>query len=1043
MQKVGDFGFLLMRTPALPIENILRLNNILDLEAELEINTKLKELFGDDFFLEAIFLASKGLYEVLISCLPNIDIADEKLSDLIKTLYKYYSRMCSRPTPYGLFAAFASCQIVKESSELTFNPHMLVRKSRLDMGLMAKLIRNIEQRKEVEPNIRYSPNTSIYIVNDSYRYVEHEFSKTKRVYKLSSLAVNSSLQHVIDISAEGVTKQEIKQQLSEQLPTTSSTDLERYINTLIEYKFLASDVDICAVGDDHLKLVTARMAHAIDKNADIHRKLGNIGQILKEGESSLQVEQRLREELTYFDCQNDDNIIQCDLFSKVDFKISRPVIDEIIETSSELMQLGGTYENQNLTRFKNDFYSRYDTMEVPLVEVLDPEIGIGYGLTTNGNIEDMPLIEDVLLPGITDNTKISNDANLKLVLDKYIEFLQGDSSEIIIDPGDLEKIKQNTNSARYAETSVIMGNLLASSKEKMDAGDYMFHAIRIGNPYAGKMLGRFAASDEYLSAELQKIILYEMSQAPEFLLAEIAHLPDDRLANIIIRPKLTEYEIPYLSNSTVEQSKRILVSDLMVSVFSNQIFLRSKTLNRYIIPKLTNAHNTYLGVNTYKFLSDLQYDNLRTEFGWNWSILNNREYLPRVVYKKFILSRARWLFRKNQFQKAKSLPELYETLPESIKKTRYVVVIESDNELLVDLNTNIGLATFEKMNKKRDLIIHEFLGLPKNNPVTNGKTSFCNEIILPIFNTFNNDQTSIIPPSRDSINVQTNRYFVLGSEWIYFKVYCASKWQEKILAEVLLQYVTEGIKLKKIQKWFFIKYNDPKPHFRFRILCDKKEFSNAEIIGRIEQLLAPFINSSIISTLAYDTYQREIERYGASNIVNSESLFFFDSVAVLKSIGLMLHIKKDLRLMIALRSIDTFFDDFRYTLADRLRVVTELNESFISEFNGPNNSDTKLRKSLNDKFRKDRTLISIYLLEEYSANSNEARLSHYFTERSSGIRPMVDDISASVTDLDSLLKSYIHMSLNRIFVAKQRQHELVTYHFITKHYTSMKARNAE
>ena len=36
--------------------------------------------------------------------------------------------------------------------------------------------------------------------------------------------------------------------------------------------------------------------------------------------------------------------------------------------------------------------------------------------------------------------------------------------------------------------------------------------------------------------------------------------------------------------------------------------------------------------------------------------------------------------------------------------------------------------------------------------------------------------------------------------------------------------------------------------------------------------------------------------------------------------------------------------------------------------------------------------------------------------------------------LDYLLASYIHMSMNRLFIVNQRRHELVIYYLLAKHY---------
>ena len=45
------------------------------------------------------------------------------------------------------------------------------------------------------------------------------------------------------------------------------------------------------------------------------------------------------------------------------------------------------------------------------------------------------------------------------------------------------------------------------------------------------------------------------------------------------------------------------------------------------------------------------------------------------------------------------------------------------------------------------------------------------------------------------------------------------------------------------------------------------------------------------------------------------------------------------------------------------------------------------------------------------------------------------------TDFDELIYSMIHMLLNRLFISKQRMHELVVYDLLHSYYKSMIARN--
>jgi len=69
-----------------------------------------------------------------------------------------------------------------------------------------------------------------------------------------------------------------------------------------------------------------------------------------------------------------------------------------------------------------------------------------------------------------------------------------------------------------------------------------------------------------------------------------------------------------------------------------------------------------------------------------------------------------------------------------------------------------------------------------------------------------------------------NRTFIPGSEWIYFKIYTGTKTADAILKNELYGFVSEMLKNKVIDKWFFIRYNDPDFHIRLRIHLKEKRF---------------------------------------------------------------------------------------------------------------------------------------------------------------------------------------------------------------------------
>ena len=168
----------------------------------------------------------------------------------------------------------------------------------------------------------------------------------------------------------------------------------------------------------------------------------------------------------------------------------------------------------------------------------------------------------------------------------------------------------------------------------------------MGGSGAANLLGRFCHVDEKICQSVMEIMQEEEKSLPDDkLYAEIVHLPESRIGNILARPVLRPYEVPYLAKAGVGKEFQLEITDLMVSVRQRKFVLRSKRLNKEIIPRLTSAHNFSQPsvMPIYQFLCNLQNQYYRGGMGlFLSSLFNEFPYLPRITYKNVILSLARW-----------------------------------------------------------------------------------------------------------------------------------------------------------------------------------------------------------------------------------------------------------------------------------------------------------------------------------------------------------------------------------------------------------------
>jgi len=145
------------------------------------------------------------------------------------------------------------------------------------------------------------------------------------------------------------------------------------------------------------------------------------------------------------------------------------------------------------------------------------------------------------------------------------------------------------------------------------------------------------------------------------------------------------------------------------------------------------------------------------------------------------------------------------------------------------------------------------------------------------------------------------RSFILGDEWLYYKLYCGKRTAELILVDCIKPLTESLVVDGLIDQWFFIRYADPKPHIRIRFHCSQIS-KLGTIIDTIHKSIATYVENDLIWKVQTDTYNREIERYGELTMIGSEDMFFYDSSTSINALNLIED--EELLFLFVLKSID-------------------------------------------------------------------------------------------------------------------------------------------
>lgn len=285
-----------------------------------------------------------------------------------------------------------------------------------------------------------------------------------------------------------------------------------------------------------------------------------------------------------------------------------------------------------------------------------------------------------------------------------------------------------------------------------------------------------------------------------------------------------------------------------------------------------------------------------------------------------------------------------------------------------------------------------------------------------------------------------DKKFSPGTEWIYLKIYISKSYIDKLLVTEINQVIKKLIDGKIITKFFFIRYADPHPHLRIRLLSNDPSNNNSIIVA-FERKLKKLLINDIIWKIQIDTYFPELDRYNDKLLELTESLFFIDSLYSLKIIKYIKeNCSEDYRWMICFKSIDSYLNNFtdKNDLDSKIIFMDELSLAFRHDFG----FDEYNAKILNEIYRDKRNVIESILYN--TSDHHIIKLQKIIEQRDKELlqinQQMKKICEKYEINRNGLLASYIHMNINRLIPAKNKIHELLLYDFLKRTYVSRRAK---
>lgn len=210
-------------------------------------------ILSNNLVRNAIYIASPS-FEAELNKLTSSSLKHRnRISD---SLIRYLTRMCTRCTPFGLFAGcFVAGMGSKTKIELT---DKITTSTRIDMTFLCKLVDYFKNNPSFRILSTYKKNSSIYLVGDTYRYIEYYYTDNRRAHRLCSVKKNKLLTKVLEASLTGATYKELKELLlHDEIPEANA---EAYLEELIDAQILINDIEPSTIGDDPLTILNEKIS---------------------------------------------------------------------------------------------------------------------------------------------------------------------------------------------------------------------------------------------------------------------------------------------------------------------------------------------------------------------------------------------------------------------------------------------------------------------------------------------------------------------------------------------------------------------------------------------------------------------------------------------------------------------------------------------------------------------------------------------------------------------------------------------------------------
>ncbi|MDN3505919.1 MAG: lantibiotic dehydratase [Simkaniaceae bacterium] len=956
------------------------------------VDVLIEQFENDPILREAILIASPTLYNCLCTKLP------ENRKSVAESLLRYFIRMSTRATPFGLFSLVMHGEW-ETKTDCSFDLEEIEKRIRPDMEWLYLLIYRAYQDRDILFSLPVQTNPLLHLeggrINLDYFYLfkknEEQFSKKISVFATPLIRM------ILELAEEAIPINGLWESLQEKIPSLDRNRIQYLFSNLIEQQLLLPALIPSLLDPIPFEKLCAQLPFKSPEIQEIKDSFEKYGKATTETHESLSA--KLSSTMNSFIPTK--NVLQMDaVYSQKNQKISPLVAKELEETLDQLWKLSQVLNPPSpYEKYLDEFIRTYGSdRTVPLVELFKENAGLGaYHKYPSPSREETQLF-----------------IRWENWLFKHLqEALYFHKKEILITTQMIDDFLQSVEvSPRSPEEAIpsleVFCKLSAASAEAIDRGEFTILYLE-SNWHAGGAAGRFLdLLGDKAKTSYQAYLLKEEEQEPNSIFAELSYMPCSvRLGNVATQPCLRAHRLDLQERKRTKGSIRL--KDIYVGVADNRFYLTLKEGGKELIFRSGNFLNPDFAPPILRFCRDVSLFRSHRVSAFSWGRLReNASYLPRVRFQKTILASAQWSLDLTQLA-SPSNTEFQQWAQRWNLPEQFFLCTENQELLINRAHKPSVEMLLSKLKSTKSLRLVE-------NAATSWLKSSCgvhsSELVIPFFKTVKS-KPRIDPLSHTNV-VFEDRWKLPGREWLYARMYLHEGNAKHFLINQLADLGESLCETQRVQSWHFLHYSFPERHIRFRFQFSSSDGASSEVFF-LENIFNMWMKEGYIHTYEFVPYQREIERYGGiDSIEEVEKLFHADSRSVISLLE------------------STFFQE-----ANPGHLAIAL-ISFLKDFGLENREvimclGSPKKSNFLEGFReyKNEILHAISALEEYSEEqSQENSMIELFFRASSLRLSQIQKFCACIDKHPKKIEIYnslLHMHCNRLGLDKNEERKARTY----------------